>query len=91
MDNKYFEPKIETISRPDLEKLQLERLKSTIAQAVKSPFYKKLYAEKGISVDTIKTLDDVRKLPFTTKQDMRDNYPFGFLACDQSEVIRLHS
>lgn len=91
MDQKYFEPQIETMSRKDIEALQLERLKQTVQQAVKSPFYKKLYAEKGISVDTIKTLDDVRKLPFTTKQDMRDNYPFGFLACDQSEVIRLHS
>lgn len=91
MDNKYFEPQIETMPREELEKLQLERLHSTIEQAVKSPFYAKLYAEKGITADTVKTLDDIRKLPFTTKQDMRDNYPFGFLACDQKEVIRLHS
>ncbi len=91
MDKKYFEPKIETMSRPELEKLQLERLKKTIEQAVKSPFYKKLYAEKGIDASSINSIDDIRKLPFTTKQDMRDNYPFGFLACDQKEVIRLHS
>ena len=90
MDNKYFEPQIETMSRADIEKLQLERLQETIKQAVKSPFYGKLYAEKGISADDIKTIEDVRKLPFTTKQDMRDNYPFGFLACDQKDVIRLH-
>ena len=79
------------MSRADIEKLQLERLQETIKQAVKSPFYGKLYAEKGISADDIKTIEDVRKLPFTTKQDMRDNYPFGFLACDQKDVIRLHS
>ena len=91
MDKKYFEPEIETMSRPDLEKLQLERLKQTIEQAVKSPFYKELYAELGITPDTIQSLDDIKKLPFTTKQNMRDNYPFGFLACDQKEVIRLHS
>ena len=91
MDKKYFEPEIETMSRPDLEKLQLERLKQTIEQAVKSPFYKELYAELGITSDTIQSLDDIKKLPFTTKQNMRDNYPFGFLACDQKEVIRLHS
>ena len=91
MDKKYFEPEIETMSRLDLEKLQLERLKQTIAQAVKSPFYKELYAELGITPDTIQSLDDIKKLPFTTKQNMRDNYPFGFLACDQKEVIRLHS
>lgn len=91
MDNKYFEPQIETMSREELKKLQLARLHSTIKQAVKSPFYAKLYAEKGITADTVKTLEDIRKLPFTTKQDMRDNYPFGFLACDQKDVIRLHS
>lgn len=91
MDSKYFEPQIETMPRAELEKLQLERLKKTIEQAVNSPFYKKLYSELGITADTVKSLDDIRKLPFTTKQDMRDNYPFGFLACDQKEVIRLHS
>lgn len=91
MDNRYFEPQIETMSREELEKLQLERLKTTIEQAVKSPFYSKLYAEKGIDASTITSIDDIRKLPFTTKQDMRDNYPFGFLACNQSEVVRLHS
>ena len=91
MDNKYFEPQIETMSRAEIEKLQLERLKSTIQQAVKSPFYSKLYTEKGIDANTVTSIDDIRKLPFTTKQDMRDNYPFGFLACDQSEVVRLHS
>ena len=91
MDNRYFEPQIETMSREELEKLQLERLKTTIEQAVKSPFYSKLYAEKGIDASTITNIDDIRKLPFTTKQDMRDNYPFGFLACNQSEVVRLHS
>lgn len=91
MDNKYFEPQIETMPRAELEKLQLERLKKTIEQAVNSPFYKKLYSELGITSDTVKSLDDIRKLPFTTKQDMRDNYPFGFLACDQKEVTRLHS
>lgn len=91
MDNRYFEPQIETMSRADIEALQLERLKQTISQAVKSPFYAKLYAEKGIDASTVNSIDDIRKLPFTTKQDMRDNYPFGFLACDPKEVIRLHS
>lgn len=91
MDSKYFEPQIETMPRAELEKLQLERLKKTIEQAVNSPFYKKLYSELDITADTVKSLDDIRKLPFTTKQDMRDNYPFGFLACDQKEVTRLHS
>lgn len=77
--------------REQLHELQLARLQETVKQAMNSPFYKKLYAEKGIDADTVKSLDDIRKLPFTTKQDMRDNYPFGFLACDKKDIVRLHS
>lgn len=91
MDNRYFEPQIETMPREQLHELQLARLQETVKQAMNSPFYKKLYAEKGIDADTVKSLDDIRKLPFTTKQDMRDNYPFGFLACDKKDIVRLHS
>ncbi|MBO7145573.1 MAG: phenylacetate--CoA ligase, partial [Salinivirgaceae bacterium] len=91
MDGFYYQPEIEKMPRKELEALQLERLKWTVKQALKSPFYSKLYGELGITPDTIQTLDDLRKLPFTVKQDMRDNYPFGFLAVDKKELIRLHS
>ncbi|MBP5366117.1 MAG: phenylacetate--CoA ligase [Bacteroidales bacterium] len=91
MDGTYYQPEIETMSRKDLEALQLERLKWTVAQALKSPFYKKRFGEKGITADSIQSLDDLRKLPFTTKQDLRENYPFGLLAVDKKELVRLHS
>lgn len=58
---------------------------------MKSPFYGKLYREHGITPDTIKTVDDVRKLPLTTKQDLRDNYPYGLLAAGQDAMVRMHA
>ena len=91
MTEKYWEEEIETMSRADLEKLQLERLKKTVAHASNSPFYKKLFAEKGLSADSIKTLDDLRKFPFTTKEDLRNNYPFGLAAVPMEDIVRLHS
>ncbi len=91
MNQNYLHPKIETMSREDLTKLQIERLKDTITQAAKSPFYSKVFAQNGISADTITSLEDLRKLPFTVKEDLRNNYPFGLNAVPQSEVVRLHS
>lgn len=87
----YFQPEIETMPRQQLENLQVERLKKTIEIAIKSPFYSKLYKEKGITPDTIKTIADIRKLPFTTKEDLRNNYPFGLVATDMKNLVRLHS
>lgn len=77
--------------REQIEAFQLQRLKETVAHAAQSPFYAKLFAEKGITPDLIKSLDDVRRLPFTTKQDLRNNYPFGLVACDRRKLVRLHS
>ncbi len=92
MGNKqYWEEEIETISRKDLESLQLERLKSTLCAAQNSPFYKKKFAECGVNVADIKTLDDLRSLPFTTKEDLRANYPFGMASIPIKECVRLHS
>lgn len=87
----YWETEIETISRVDLEKLQVERLKNTINQALISPFYSKLYRQKGISADQVSSVEDIRKLPFTTKQDLRNYFPYGFLSLPKKELIRLHS
>ncbi|MBQ2025215.1 MAG: phenylacetate--CoA ligase [Paludibacteraceae bacterium] len=89
--SKYFEPEIETLSRQEIESLQLARLQETVKRAANAPYYKKKFEEMGISPNDIKSLADLSKLPFTTKQDMRDNYPFGFLACDKKELVRLHS
>ena len=78
--SEYLHPDKECLSRQEIEALQLERLKKTVRHCYTNPFYKKRFDEMGITPDDIQTLDDVRKLPFTTKQDLRDNYPFG-LAC----------
>ena len=82
---------METMRRPELEKLQLERLRKTIEQAAKSPYYGKLFAEKGITPDTVRSLGDLGKLPFTTKDDLRANYPFGMVAIPLERCVRLHS
>lgn len=87
----YFHPDIELMPREEIEKLQLKRLKSTISKALKSPFYSKTYSAKGINTDSINSLADIHNLPFTTKQDLRENYPLGFVATDLKNIIRLHS
>ena len=90
-DNLYLHPELETFSRSRLEKLQMERLQQTLARCMRIPFYKQRFAACGLRPEDIRTLDDVRKLPFTTKQDLRDNYPFGLSAVPLEEVVRLHS
>ncbi|MFA9389158.1 MAG: phenylacetate--CoA ligase family protein [Prolixibacteraceae bacterium] len=91
MNKKYWEAEIETLSKPSLHSLQIDRLKKTIAQASQSVFYKKQFSRLGITPESIKTVADIRKLPFTTKQDLRDNFPYGFLSIPQKECVRLHS
>ena len=88
---KYWEESIECMKHSDLERLQLERLKETIAKASASPFYNELFKKNGITPDNIQSLDDVSRLPFTTKEDLRNNYPFGLAAVPMKEVVRLHS
>ena len=90
-DNLYLHPELETLSRSRLEKLQMERLQQTLARCMRIPFYKQRFAACGLRPEDIRTLDDVRKLPFTTKQDLRNNYPFGLSAVPLEEVVRLHS
>ena len=78
--------------RPELEKLQLERLKKQVAYVTeKVPFYKKLYADAGVSADDLKSLEDIAKLPFTVKQNLRDHYPFGMYAVPMSEIKQIHA
>lgn len=92
MTSKYWEEEIETMPRPQLEKLQVERLKRTIEIAAHSPYYSKVFAAHGITSDSIKHIEDIRKLPFTTKPDMRANYPFGLVAGDmRNDGVRIHS
>ncbi|MBQ0124255.1 MAG: phenylacetate--CoA ligase [Bacteroidales bacterium] len=91
MDNRYFNPEFETMTRPQLQKLQLERLQNTVRHCMNSPFYKKRFEENGLTPDSIKSLDDLKKIPFTTKQDLRDTYPFGMASVPLDKCVRLHS
>ena len=86
----YFDPN-EALPRPELEKLQASRLKSTVERCLAAPFYKKALAEAKVGPDDIRTVDDVRRLPFTTKDDLRANYPYGMLALPREKFVRLHA
>lgn len=87
----YYQPDIETMSREDLEALQLERLQALVKRVYqKIPFYKESFDKAGINPEDIKSLADLTKLPFTVKQDMRDAYPFGLFAVQRKDVVRVH-
>jgi phenylacetate-CoA ligase len=87
-----FNKKMETMPRKELKILQLKRLKETVKRVYDSvPFYQKKFKELDITPDDIKTLDDVQKLPFTTKDDLRDNMPFGMLCTSLDDCVELHA
>ena len=84
--------KEETLPRSELEKIQLERLKETVSRVYeKVKPYREKMDEANIKPEDIKSLDDLKKLPFITKQDMRDTYPFGLFAVPRSELARIHA
>ncbi len=85
-----WNPSAETMPRSDLKALQLARLQDTVARVANVPFYKAEFARRGVGPDSIKSLDDIRRLPFTTKEDLRQQYPLGFLAVPRGEVARFH-
>ena len=87
----YLHPEMETLTRPEIEKLQLERLQKTVRHCMNSPFYKKRFEDNHLKPEDIRSLNDLRKIPFTTKQDLRDTYPFGMAAVPLEKAVRLHS
>jgi phenylacetate-CoA ligase len=88
----YWEPEKETMEREELEQLQLERLEATLSRVqMNVPFYRRKFDELGIDTDDIRSIGDIRKLPFTTKNDLRDNYPYGLFAVPLREVVRIHA
>lgn len=89
--SEFFNPELETMDREQIEKLQLERLKTTVEHCMHSAFYKQRFKEAGLEPGDIQSLDDIRKIPFTTKQDLRDTYPFGMASVPLSQCVRLHS
>lgn len=88
-NSEYLDAEFETMSREDIEKLQVRRLQETLRRCMNVPLYRDRLS--NISPEDIHSVSDVRKLPFTTKQDLRDTYPFGMAAVPLQDCVRLHS
>ena len=87
-----FNPDLETLPRARLRALQNERLRHLVRYVYERvPFYKKMLDASGLRLDSIKSIDDLTRLPFTTKQDLQQTYPFGLFAVPQREVARIHA
>ena len=92
MTRKYWNESIETASREQLDKMQLERLQKTVKHVYDNvPLYRERMDAAGVKPEDVKTLDDLQKLPFTSKQDLRDTYPYGMFAVPMDDVVRLHA
>ena len=88
----YWNPVVEKMSKGELQELQEKKLRQTVEFAYRySEFYRKLYDQAGVKPEDIKSLEDLEKLPFVKKQDLRDNYPFGMFAVPLSQVVRIHA
>jgi phenylacetate-CoA ligase len=87
-----YNEEFETLPREVLEALQIKRLKQVVQRVYHTVgFYRRVFDEAGVTPDDIKTLDDLKRFPFTTKQDLQENYPFGLFAVPMSSVVRLHA
>jgi phenylacetate-CoA ligase len=92
MKYQYRDEKTECMPRHDLEALQLQRLRRTVDNALRAPFYRERLSAAGIKDSSaIKSLDDLKRIPFTSKKDLRDGFPWGFLGIPKEDVIRLHA
>ena len=89
--SEYLDPEIETMSVEQIKALQVERLRATVAHCMNNPIYKERLEKAGVTPESITSIDDIRRIPFTTKQDLRDNYPFGLASAPLRECVRLHS
>ena len=87
----FWEKEIETIDRSSLEAMQTARLVETLARAKRSVFYRERFRQMGLDPAGIRTIADLERLPLTTKDDLRDQWPYGFLAVSRDDLIRMHS
>ena len=88
----YFQPEIECASRETLREIQSQRLRDMVKRCYENvPLYKKRFDEMGLKPEDIQSIDDLYKLPFTTKQDLRDTYPFGLVAVPRDDLARVHA
>ena len=87
-----WNPSKECMEREEMRKLQGKRLRKLVDKVYHNvPFYRKKMQEMGVMPEDIETIDDIVKLPFTTKQDLRDNYPYGLFAEPMTNIVRLHA
>ncbi len=87
----FWEKDVETIEKDQLEKLQMERLQKTVERASRSSYYGKVFKKRGIFADDIRTLSDLAKIPLTTKDDLREEWPYSLLATSKDDIVRMHS
>jgi phenylacetate-CoA ligase len=92
VDGKYWNETIETMPAEELKKHQLKKLKEQVKHCYEnSSFYRKKFDSVGLKPENIRSLDDLQKIPFTVKSDLRDNYPFGMVAAKSDEIVEIHS
>jgi phenylacetate-CoA ligase len=91
VDYKIWDPLHECLDRKDLERLQLERLRTTLERVAKVPCYRDKFRQAGVDPGDIHALEDLARLPFTTKEDLRQNYPYGMFAVPMRDIVRIHS
>jgi phenylacetate-CoA ligase len=87
----FWDQETETLGRAELAALQLRLLQQTVGSAGNAPYYKGLFRQAGIAAEKIKSLDDLRRIPFVTKEVLREHYPYGFLAVPRDRIVRMHS
>lgn len=87
----YWEKDVEKIGQAKLKKMQLAALQKTIRRAQKSPYYEKLFKDHKLNAATVKSVRDIQKFPFTTKDDLREHWPYGFVAVPKEKLVRMHS
>ncbi len=87
----YWNRELETIERKDLEQLQLKRLQAALEAAMNTPYYKKVFSENRVDISKIRTLEHLRDLPYTSKNDLRLSYPDGMVAVPRAEIVRMHA
>jgi len=87
----FWEKDIETMDVSELRELQLDRLRTILIRANATPYYSQIYKQIGFDPSDVKSLDDIQGLPFTSKNELREHYPYGFLAVPRDEIVRMHS
>ncbi|MDO4558124.1 MAG: phenylacetate--CoA ligase [Planctomycetia bacterium] len=90
IENRFFDREMETLPRDQIRLLQVRRLKESVARMMRVPFFREKFEASGLTPDSVKSPDDIRRFPFTTKDDFRTNYPLGLLGDPLENVIRFH-